>query len=67
MSFYLKVISSSLIGIFNMLQLSMVVLNSNNFNEVVLDGKKDVLVDFYAPWSVMFGLLIVFTVSLVIL
>ncbi|KAD6795526.1 hypothetical protein R6Q59_020577 [Mikania micrantha] len=29
---------------------SVVVLNSENFNEVVLDGKKDVLVEFYAPW-----------------
>ncbi|MFS8022092.1 putative protein disulfide-isomerase [Helianthus anomalus] len=28
----------------------VVVLNSDNCNEVVLDGKKDVLVDFYAPW-----------------
>ncbi|KAK9070924.1 hypothetical protein SSX86_009492 [Deinandra increscens subsp. villosa] len=28
---------------------SVVVLNSDNFNEVVLDGKKDVLVEFYAP------------------
>ncbi|KAJ0513857.1 putative protein disulfide-isomerase [Helianthus annuus] len=29
---------------------SVVVLNSDNFDEVVLDGKKDVLVEFYAPW-----------------
>ncbi|XP_076952633.1 putative protein disulfide-isomerase A6 [Bidens hawaiensis] len=29
---------------------SVVVLNSDNFNEIVLDSKKDVLVEFYAPW-----------------
>ncbi|KAJ9538269.1 hypothetical protein OSB04_031002 [Centaurea solstitialis] len=29
---------------------SVVVLNSDNFDDIVLDGKKDVLVEFYAPW-----------------
>ncbi|KAJ1417172.1 Thioredoxin-like superfamily [Sesbania bispinosa] len=29
---------------------SVVVLSSDNFNEVVLDETKDVLVEFYAPW-----------------
>lgn len=29
---------------------SVVVLTSDNFNEVVLDSSKDVLVEFYAPW-----------------
>ncbi|XP_038899679.1 probable protein disulfide-isomerase A6 [Benincasa hispida] len=29
---------------------SVVVLSSDNFNEVVLDSSKDVLVEFYAPW-----------------
>ncbi|KZV19473.1 protein disulfide-isomerase like 2-1 [Dorcoceras hygrometricum] len=29
---------------------SVVVLTSDNFNEIVLDEKKDVLVEFYAPW-----------------
>lgn len=41
---------------------SVVVLNSDNFNEVVLDGTKDVLVEFYAPWLVMFGLVTFFHV-----
>ncbi|XP_020241100.1 probable protein disulfide-isomerase A6 [Asparagus officinalis] len=29
---------------------NVVVLTSETFDEVVLDGKKDVLVEFYAPW-----------------
>lgn len=29
---------------------SVVVLNSDNFDEIVLDETKDVLVEFYAPW-----------------
>ncbi|XP_024963293.1 protein disulfide-isomerase like 2-1-like [Cynara cardunculus var. scolymus] len=29
---------------------SVVVLNSDNFDDIVLDDKKDVLVEFYAPW-----------------
>jgi len=29
---------------------NVVVLTSDNFNEVVLDDTKDVLVEFYAPW-----------------
>ncbi|KAH6826470.1 thioredoxin family protein [Perilla frutescens var. hirtella] len=29
---------------------SVVVLTPDNFNEIVLDEKKDVLVEFYAPW-----------------
>ena len=29
---------------------NVVVLTSENFNEVVLDETKDVLVEFYAPW-----------------
>lgn len=29
---------------------SVVVLTSENFDEIVLDGTKDVLVEFYAPW-----------------
>lgn len=29
---------------------SVVVLTPDNFDEVVLDAKKDVLVEFYAPW-----------------
>ncbi|KAF3646124.1 putative protein disulfide-isomerase A6 [Capsicum annuum] len=29
---------------------SVVVLSSDNFNEIVLDETKDVLVEFYAPW-----------------
>ncbi|KAG4944172.1 hypothetical protein JHK85_048818 [Glycine max] len=29
---------------------NVVVLTSKNFNEVVLDETKDVLVEFYAPW-----------------
>ncbi|XP_073292481.1 protein disulfide-isomerase like 2-1-like [Primulina huaijiensis] len=29
---------------------SVVVLTTDNFNEIVLDEKKDVLVEFYAPW-----------------
>lgn len=28
----------------------VVVLTSDNFEEIVLDEKKDVLVEFYAPW-----------------
>jgi len=28
----------------------VVVLNPENFNSIVLDGSKDVLVEFYAPW-----------------
>lgn len=31
---------------------SVVVLTSENFDEIVLDEKKDVLVEFYAPWYV---------------
>ncbi|KAG5525428.1 hypothetical protein RHGRI_031925 [Rhododendron griersonianum] len=30
--------------------LNVVVLTADNFDEVVLDEKKDVLVEFYAPW-----------------
>lgn len=29
---------------------SVAVLTSDNFNEIVLDNTKDVLVEFYAPW-----------------
>lgn len=29
---------------------SVVVLTPENFDEIVLDEKKDVLVEFYAPW-----------------
>ncbi|XVF72711.1 hypothetical protein PTKIN_Ptkin12aG0142300 [Pterospermum kingtungense] len=29
---------------------NVVVLNADNFNEIVLDETKDVLVEFYAPW-----------------
>lgn len=29
---------------------SVVVLSPNNFDEVVFDETKDVLVEFYAPW-----------------
>lgn len=29
---------------------NVVVLTPDNFNEIVLDEKKDVLVEFYAPW-----------------
>lgn len=29
---------------------NVVVLTADNFDEVVLDEKKDVLVEFYAPW-----------------
>lgn len=29
---------------------SVVVLTPDNFDEIVLDEKKDVLVEFYAPW-----------------
>ena len=29
---------------------NVVVLTPENFNEVVLDETKDVLVEFYAPW-----------------
>lgn len=29
---------------------SVVILNSDNFDEIVLDETKDVLVEFYAPW-----------------
>jgi len=29
---------------------SVVVLSPDNFDEVVLDETKDVLVEFYAPW-----------------
>lgn len=28
----------------------VVVLTPDNFNEIVLDEAKDVLVEFYAPW-----------------
>lgn len=31
---------------------SVVVLSTENFNEIVLDDSKDVLVEFYAPWLV---------------
>lgn len=36
---------------------SVVVLTSDNFNEVVLDSSKDVLVEFYAPWYLTFFVL----------
>ena len=29
---------------------SVVVLTADNFNDIVLDENKDVLVEFYAPW-----------------
>lgn len=29
---------------------NVVVLSPDNFDEVVLDENKDVLVEFYAPW-----------------
>lgn len=29
---------------------NVAVLNADNFDEVVLDETKDVLVEFYAPW-----------------
>lgn len=29
---------------------NVVVLTAESFDEVVLDEKKDVLVEFYAPW-----------------
>lgn len=29
---------------------NVVVLTADNFDEVVLDETKDVLVEFYAPW-----------------
>ena len=29
---------------------NVAVLNSDNFDEIVLDETKDVLVEFYAPW-----------------
>lgn len=29
---------------------NVVVLSADNFDEVVLDETKDVLVEFYAPW-----------------
>lgn len=29
---------------------SVVILTPENFDEIVLDEKKDVLVEFYAPW-----------------
>lgn len=38
---------------------SVVVLTSDNFEEIVLDSKKDVLVEFYAPWLVVFDLVTV--------
>ena len=31
----------------------VVILSPENFDEVVLDKSKDVLVEFYAPWFVM--------------
>ena len=31
---------------------AVTVLDPSNFDEVVLDGSKDVLVEFYAPWCV---------------
>lgn len=31
---------------------NVVVLTLDNFNQVVLDENKDVLVEFYAPWLV---------------
>lgn len=31
---------------------SVVVLSPDNFDQVVLDETKDVLVEFYAPWLV---------------
>lgn len=33
---------------------SVVVLSPDNFNEIVLDASKDVLVEFYAPWYIIF-------------
>ena len=33
---------------------NVVVLTADSFDEVVLDEKKDVLVEFYAPWSEFF-------------
>ena len=30
--------------------LNVLVLTPDNFDEIVLDEKKDVLVEFYAPW-----------------
>jgi len=30
--------------------MSAISINKNNFQELVLDGKKPVLVDFWAPW-----------------
>lgn len=29
---------------------NVVVLTADNFDEIVLDKSKDVLVEFYAPW-----------------
>lgn len=29
---------------------NVAVLNADNFDEIVLDESKDVLVEFYAPW-----------------
>lgn len=29
---------------------SVVILNSDNFDDIVLDSRKNVLVEFYAPW-----------------
>jgi len=29
---------------------NVVVITKDNFNEVVIDNSKDVLVEFYAPW-----------------
>lgn len=39
---------------------SVVVLTAENFNEVVLDETKDVLVEFYAPWYSPITLLFLF-------
>lgn len=33
---------------------SVVVLSPDNFNEIVLDANKDVLVEYYAPWYLTF-------------
>lgn len=32
---------------------NVVILSTDNFDEVVMDKSKDVLVEFYAPWLVV--------------